>query len=183
MSEVPLYQVVLRVLRVFIKLRRARKLSGRFTTAILTTAIYSTAIYSYPRLYYRHLFSVEPFKIRTGAAPKGLFFFGWQVVLRVLRVFIKLRRARKLSGRFTTAILTLAIYSYPRLYYRHLLSVRPFKIRTGHLKYVFFGWQVVLRVLRVFIKLRRARKLSGRFAEKLRTTVSQNKRRYAIYCV
>ena len=42
----------------------------------------------------------------------------------------------------------------------------------------FRGYQVVLRVLRVFIKLRRARKLSGRFAEKLRTTVSQNKRRY-----
>jgi hypothetical protein len=37
---------------------------------------------------------------------------------------------------------------------------------------------VVLRVLRVLIKLRRARKLSGRFAEKLRTKVSQNKRRY-----
>ena len=37
---------------------------------------------------------------------------------------------------------------------------------------------VVLRVLRVLVKLRRARKLSGRFAEKLRTKVSQNKRRY-----
>jgi len=37
---------------------------------------------------------------------------------------------------------------------------------------------VALRVVRVLINLRRARKLSGHVAKKLRTTVSQNKRRY-----
>jgi len=37
---------------------------------------------------------------------------------------------------------------------------------------------VALRVVRVLINLRRARKLSGHVAKKLRSTVSQNKRRY-----
>ena len=37
---------------------------------------------------------------------------------------------------------------------------------------------VALRVVRVLINLRRARKLSGHMAKKLRSTVSQNKRRY-----
>ena len=37
---------------------------------------------------------------------------------------------------------------------------------------------VTLRVVRVLINLRRARKLSGHVAKKLRSTVSQNKRRY-----
>ena len=37
---------------------------------------------------------------------------------------------------------------------------------------------VALRVVRVIVNLRRARKFSGHVAKELRSTVSQNKRRY-----